>query len=134
MAIRTGPLKRDYESAIRKKCKGCTKPERDRCPIWPLVPQDDPSLDIFLENDRGRFLKRVREAAHKFRGPFWWSELRETVGIRPLHPNWWGVSTRVLEARGYMVIEGHKASTHGSRNGAQDRRWCHRVYLGEPGR
>jgi len=126
MAIRTGPLKRDYESASRRKCSKCQNAE---CPIFPLIPRADPRLDIFLENDRDRFLKRVREAAVKMRGPFWWSELRETVGIRPLVPNWWGASTKVLEANGFQVVDGHRASTHGSRNGAQDRRWCHRVYL-----
>ena len=123
------PTKKDLLKAIRDYCKThATDPancEDRKCPLWAYRHQDvGLQTDVFRINDKDIFLEKVVKAAKSFSyHPFFWSELRERVGMRPLHDNWWGVSTRVLQKEGFKIIEGSRRSKFKSRCGAIDRRW-----------
>ena len=126
-------LKEDLFKAINKHCK-------ERCPRRMSSPESCYSqscslfpyrsifvarqTDIFRVTDIDVFMSRVLEVATSYGPePFYWSQLRSDVNLRPLHDNWWGVSTRMLKKNGFKVIDGTRRSTHKSRCGAFDRQW-----------
>ena len=125
-------LKEDLFKAIgsycKEKCSLTDNPEyccHRSCPLFPyrsyLVPRQ---TDIFRVTDSDVFMARVLHVAESYGlQPFFWSELRADVKMRPLHDNWWGVSTRILKSHGFRVVDGARRSTHKSRCGAFDRRW-----------
>lgn len=121
--------KRDLTQAIWGYCKICLKDPvkcaHKGCKLWPYRSAGAAlQTDIFRTSDKDVFLEAVLKAAEGFGPePFWWSELRDRVGLRPLHNNWYGVSTKVLKSHGFGMIEGARRSTHKSRCGAMDRRW-----------
>jgi hypothetical protein len=126
------PTKKDLQSSIWTYCeKTCTvggKPVDcpiSNCPLWPYRCRvADIQTNIFRTSDKELFFSKVLESASSFGPePFFWSELRERVNLRPLHDNWWGVATRVLKSKGFGIIEGARRSKYKSRCGALDRRW-----------
>lgn len=122
--------KKDLTGAIFKHCKNCSGNKAQDCilkdcALWPYRSVNSAvQLDIFRVYDKDIFLGRVLDVAKTWgQQPFFWSELRSMVNMRPLHDNWWGVSTRVLQKHGFRVVDGARRSTHKSRCGAIDRHW-----------
>ena len=125
--------KSDLTKAIGDKCNHCAKARGitptecacDYCPLFAYRPEVlAKQTNIFRVSDVDVFMNRVLEVALSYgQQPFYWSELRSDVNLRPLHDNWWGVSTRVLKKHSFVVVEGMKRSTHSSRAGGFDRRW-----------
>ena len=123
------PIKKDLFRAIRDYCKTCNPTPincvKKVCPLFAYRHSDAAiQTDVFRVSDKEVFFEKVIEIAKSF-GPeaFFWSELRARVNLRPLHDNWWAVSTRILRVHGFAIIDGARRSTHKSRCGAFDRRW-----------
>lgn len=120
--------KRDAIDAIRRKCVECRHLEEKAncigCPLEQWRGDPNKNLDLLRENDIDVFMATVELMAATFGGcAFYWSELRERVGVEPVVSNWWGAATKRLHSMGFRVVEGHQASEHLTRKGAQDRRW-----------
>ncbi len=124
------PTKKDLFKAIHAHCKKCSEGKANQCGLKDCnlhayrSPSCSVQTDIFQVCDKDIFLARILDVAKSYgQAPFFWSKLRLDVNMRPLHDNWWGVSTRTLQKHGFRVIEGTRRSTHKSRCGAFDRQW-----------
>ena len=106
------PTNKDLLTAIRTHCKKCfpdaVRCQETTCPLWAYRHESAAvQTDIFRTEDKELFFMRVMEAARSFGpNPFFWSELRDRVKLRPLHRNWYGIATRIMKSHGFKIIDG----------------------------
>ena len=91
-------------------------------------PPDPTILDLFQKQictpeERELWFKTTLDIALIINTPFWFSELRQRCLVEPYSPNWWGILTKKLKARGYRMTMKFRKSPIESRRGGMDAEW-----------
>ena len=84
-------------------------------------------LSLFTDY-KTQWMHRLLENAHRFNGPFWFSELRALTTDTPASPNWYGLASKQLTKNGFVQTGKYQASIIASRKGGVDFQW---VYKGK---